>query len=144
MCWSRTLNAKHNIDEILRLLEKGKARKLHTTLTWNVITMMKFISRRMNLLKQIEDLPWKCTLHGLFCRISWAVVLFNYFKMGKAVGSRFGKSSKKIRTLLVSLGKLRLPLDRLSITFTLNGKHGFFTRDQVSSLLVVYCSLFLY
>ena len=54
-------------------------------------------------LKQIEDLPWKCTLHGLFCRISSAVVLYNYFilfffvhhKMGKAVGSRFGKSSKK-------------------------------------------------
>ena len=64
--------------------------------------------------------------------------------MGKAVGSRFGKSNKKIRTLLVSLGKLRLPLDRLNITFTLNGKHGFVTRDQVSSLLVVYCSLFLY
>ena len=33
---------------------------------------------------------------------------------------------------------------RLSITFTLNGKREFVPRDQVSSLLVVYCSLFLH
>ena len=79
-------------------------------LCWSLLGLKGF--------KQIDDLPWKFTLHGLFCRISWAVVLYNYFiyflhrKMGKAVGSRFGKSSKKIRTLLVSLGKLRLPLHR--------------------------------
>ena len=37
-----------------------------------------------------------------------------------------------------------LSLERLSITFTSNGKREFVPRDQVSSLLVVYCSLFLH
>jgi len=32
--------------------------------------------------------------------------------------------------------------ERLSITFTSNGKREFVPRDQVSPLLVVYCSLF--
>ena len=64
--------------------------------------------------------------------------------MGKAVGSRFGHQVQKIGTLVVSLGKVRSPLDRLSITFTSNGKREFVPRDQVSSSLVVYCSLFLH
>ena len=33
-------------------------------------------------------------------------------------------------------------VERLSITFTSNGKREFVPRDQVSSLLVDYCSLF--
>ena len=35
-------------------------------------------------------------------------------------------------------------LEKLSITFTSNGKREFVPRDQVSSLLVAYCSLFLH
>ena len=35
-------------------------------------------------------------------------------------------------------------LEKLSITFTSNGKRECVPRDQVSSLLVVYCSLFLH
>ena len=35
-------------------------------------------------------------------------------------------------------------LERLSIEFTSNGKREFVPRDQVSPLLVVYCSLFLH
>ena len=34
--------------------------------------------------------------------------------------------------------------ERLSITFTSNGKRKFIPRHQVSPLLVVYCSLFLH
>ena len=34
-------------------------------------------------------------------------------------------------------------IERLSITFASNGKREFVQRDQVSSLLVIYCSLFL-
>ena len=34
-------------------------------------------------------------------------------------------------------------IERLSLTFTSNGKLEFVPRDQVSHLLVVYCSLFL-
>ena len=45
--------------------------------------MIRFISRRMNLLKQIEELPWKFTLHGFFCRMSWElfsiIILFYLF-----------------------------------------------------------------
>ena len=35
-------------------------------------------------------------------------------------------------------------LERLRITFTSNSKRKFVPRDQVFSLLVVYCSLFLH
>ena len=35
-------------------------------------------------------------------------------------------------------------LEKLSITFTSNGKRDCVPREQVSSLLVVYCSLFLH
>ena len=34
--------------------------------------------------------------------------------------------------------------ERLSITFTSKGKREFVPHDRVSSLLVVYCSLFLH
>ena len=35
-------------------------------------------------------------------------------------------------------------IERLSITFTSNGKREFVPDDQVSSLHVIYCSLFLH
>ena len=35
-------------------------------------------------------------------------------------------------------------MERLRFTFTLNGKREFVPREQVFSLLVVYCSLFLH
>ena len=35
-----------------------------------------------------------------------------------------------------------MSLERLSITFTSNGKREFVPRDQVSPLLAIYCSLF--
>ena len=35
-------------------------------------------------------------------------------------------------------------LKRVSNPFTSNGKREFVSRDQVSSLLVIYCSLFLH
>ena len=37
-----------------------------------------------------------------------------------------------------------ITLERLSFTFTSNGKREFVPRDQVSPLLVVYCLLFLH
>ena len=84
------------------------------------------------------------------------VVLYNYFILfiylfifyiitwTKRSVHGFGIELKKMRTLVISLGKVRSPLDRLSITFTSNGKGEFVPRDQVSSSLVVYCSLFLH
>ena len=56
-------------------------------------------------------------------RVQWSLVKTNEFSLTLAV---FAGSST----------------ERLSITFTLNGKREFVPRDQVSSLLVVYCSLF--
>ena len=35
-------------------------------------------------------------------------------------------------------------LEKLSITFTSNGKRDCVPREQVSALLIVYCSLFLH
>ena len=35
-------------------------------------------------------------------------------------------------------------IERLSLTFTSNGKLEFVPRDEVSPLVVVYCSLFLH
>ena len=37
---------------------------------------------------------------------------------------------------------LQYSVERLSITFTSNGKREFVPRDQVYPLLVAYCSLF--
>ena len=44
--------------------------------------------------------------------------------------------------ILWSARPYHMSLERLSITFASNGKRKFVPRDQVSSLLVVYCSLF--
>jgi len=40
--------------------------------------------------------------------------------------------------------RAHLQIERLSITFTSNGKHEFVPRDQVSPSIVVYCSLCLH
>ena len=52
-------------------------------------------------------------------------------------------SSEQIFFRKLSLGA-PITLERLSNTFTSNGKREFVTHDQVSSLLVVYYSLFLH
>ena len=42
------------------------------------------------------------------------------------------------------MASLSCPIERLSITFTANGKRLFKPRDEVSPLLVIHCSLFLH
>ena len=59
------------------------------------------------------------------------------------------RSIKTVLFFIVSVsllsGETVPTTERLSmITFTLNGKREFVPRDQVSSFLVVYCSLFLH
>ena len=58
------------------------------------------------------------------------------------------RSIKTVLFFIVSVsllsGETVPTTERLSITFTLNGKREFVPRDQVSSSLVVYCSLFLH
>ena len=47
-----------------------------------------------------------------------------------------------ICSIYISLSGL-LVVERLSITFTSNGKREFVPRDQAFPFIVVYCSLFL-
>ena len=58
------------------------------------------------------------------------------------------RSIKTVLFFIVSVsllsGETVPTTERLSITFTLNGKREFVPGGQVSSLLVVYCSLFLH
>ena len=50
---------------------------------------------------------------------------------------------KYIQSSRVKRVGANLVLERFSIKFTSNGKREFLPRDQVSPLIVVYCTLFL-
>ena len=78
-------------------------------------------------------------------------VMYQQKKHMAKVSDLYRERIRSIKTVLffivsVSLlsGETVPTTERLSITFTLNGKREFVPRDQVSSLLVVYCSLFLH
>ena len=78
-------------------------------------------------------------------------VMYQQEKHMAKVSDLYRERIRSIKTVLffivsVSLlsGETVPTTERLSITFTLNGKREFVPRDQVSSLLVVYCSLFLH
>ena len=78
-------------------------------------------------------------------------VMYQQKKHMARVSDLYRERVRSIKTVLffivsVSLlsGETVPTTERLSITFTLNGKREFVPRDQVSSLLVVNCSLFLH
>ena len=78
-------------------------------------------------------------------------VMYQQKKHMARVSDLYRERVRSIKTVLffivsVSLlsGETVPTTERLSITFTLNGKREFVPRDQVSSLLVVYCSLLLH
>jgi len=73
--------------------------------------------------------------------LTWVSQLFIHFLTRRLTRSPFYDGTV---TLLAGPIFLHInTLERLSLTFTSNGKREVVPRDQVSNLLVVYCSLFL-
>ena len=66
------------------------------------------------------------------------------YRHGKRATALFpGKEASAIReTVPAPPVRLNAQIKRLSITFTSSGKREFVPRDQVSPLLVAYCSFF--